>query len=70
MRSLHALGVLLLLVPAVVPADDRPFGLQRRFPWNDSRVVGSPDPPLPYKVVRAFPKLDSIVTLSVTARRP
>jgi uncharacterized repeat protein (TIGR03806 family) len=38
-------------------ANDMPFGLQRRIPWNDSRIVGSPEPILPYKVVRAFPKL-------------
>src|SRR5256885_3267844 len=29
----------------------------RRAPWTTSRVVGSPDPPPPFKVVRAFPKL-------------
>jgi putative heme-binding domain-containing protein len=28
-----------------------------RTPWKTSRVVGSPDPPPPFKVVRAFPKL-------------
>src|SRR5438445_224399 len=28
-----------------------------RIPWTTSRVVGSPDPPPPFKVVRAFPKL-------------
>jgi putative heme-binding domain-containing protein len=28
-----------------------------RRPWTTSRVVGSPDPPAPFKVVRAFPKL-------------
>ncbi len=28
-----------------------------RTPWNTSRVVGSPDPPPAYKVVRAFPNL-------------
>jgi putative heme-binding domain-containing protein len=28
-----------------------------RTPWTTSRVVGSPDPPLPYKVVRVFPNL-------------
>ncbi len=39
------------------PAAGRPHGLERRIPWTDSRVVGSPDPPLPYKAVRAFPKL-------------
>src|SRR5438132_7702157 len=52
----------ILLVTTPLAGDDlaageKPFGLARRIPWNDSRVVGSPDPPLPYKVVRAFPKL-------------
>ena len=28
-----------------------------RMPWTTSRVVGSPDPPPPFKVVRAFPNL-------------
>ena len=28
-----------------------------RTPWTSSRVVGSPDPPPPFKVVRVFPRL-------------
>ena len=28
-----------------------------RTPWTTSRVVGSPDPPPPLKIVRAFPNL-------------
>lgn len=28
-----------------------------RIPWTTSRIVGSPDPPPPFKVVRAFPNL-------------
>src|SRR5437660_5474229 len=28
-----------------------------RPPWTTSRIVGSPDPPPPFKVVRAFPNL-------------
>jgi putative heme-binding domain-containing protein len=28
-----------------------------RKPWTTSRVVGSPDPPAPFKVVRVFPNL-------------
>src|SRR5688572_33173829 len=28
-----------------------------RKPWTTSRVVGSPDPPPPFKVVRVFPRL-------------
>jgi putative heme-binding domain-containing protein len=32
-------------------------GASARKAWTTSRVVGSPDPPPPYKVVRAFPNL-------------
>lgn len=38
-------------------AEDRPFGISKRVPWTTSRLTGSPDPPPPYKIVRAFPKL-------------
>jgi hypothetical protein len=34
--------------------DNKPFGLDRRIPWTTSRVVGTPDPPLPYTTERAF----------------
>jgi uncharacterized repeat protein (TIGR03806 family) len=29
----------------------------KRIPWTTSRVTGSPDPPHPFKIERAFPKL-------------
>ena len=32
-------------------------GLDRRIPWTTSRVVGSPEPPPPYRAERVFPKL-------------
>ena len=47
-------------------AAEKPFGLERRIAWNDSRVVGSPDPMSPYKVVRAFPKLTIKQALTLT----
>src|SRR6266536_550832 len=34
--------------------EPQPFGIDRRIPWTTSRVVGSPDPPLPYTVERTF----------------
>src|SRR5438128_4041627 len=40
-----------------VQAEDKPFGISKRVPWTTSRLTGSPDPPPPYKIVRAFPKL-------------
>ncbi|MBI3408092.1 MAG: PQQ-dependent sugar dehydrogenase [Planctomycetes bacterium] len=33
----------------------KPFGIDKRIPLTTSKVIGSPDPPLPFKVVRAFP---------------
>lgn len=48
-----ALGVWLVLAPAA-RADDRPHGLPRRVAWEDSRLVGSPEPPLPYTVEKTF----------------
>lgn len=48
---------IVLLTSATVTAAENPFGLKKRIPWNDSKIVGSPDPMSPYKVVRAFPNL-------------
>ncbi len=31
-----------------------PYGLNERVPWTTSRLVGSPNPPLPYTVERTF----------------
>ena len=31
-----------------------PFGIETRIPWTTSRVVGSPDPPLPYVATEVF----------------
>ena len=35
----------------------KPFGLSKRVPWTTSKVVGTPDPPPPYRLERAFPQL-------------
>jgi len=61
-RILHV-SLITSLLAAALPsrADDKPaeppFGLAERTLWTTSRVVGSPDPPPPYRVRRAFPKL-------------
>src|SRR5687767_1973149 len=52
MRSLARLGILGLTCALPVAAAAAP-----RPPWTSSRVVGTPDPPLPYKVEDAFPRL-------------
>ncbi|MFN0050585.1 MAG: PQQ-dependent sugar dehydrogenase [Planctomycetales bacterium] len=38
------------------PAQDA-VGIKERILWTTSRVVGSPDPPLPFRAVRAYPNL-------------
>jgi putative heme-binding domain-containing protein len=43
--------------PADPPKAERPFGIAERVPWTTSRVTGSPEPPPPYRIERAFPKL-------------
>ncbi|HVR87094.1 MAG TPA: PQQ-dependent sugar dehydrogenase, partial [Planctomycetota bacterium] len=53
--------------PPEVPS--RPYGLDRRIALLSSRVIGSPDPPLPFRVVPAFPKLKVPCPIAV-AREP
>lgn len=48
-------------------AAEKPYGIPRRTPWTTSRVVGSPDPPLPYKIERVFPKLEFNNPLLITS---
>jgi uncharacterized repeat protein (TIGR03806 family) len=43
----------------------RPFGIDRRIPLTTSRVIGSPDPPRPYRARRAFPKLNLTYPVTV-----
>jgi putative heme-binding domain-containing protein len=43
-------------VESALPQDAKPAPAERT-PWTTSRVVGSPDPPPPFRVVRAFPNL-------------
>src|SRR6266702_1962632 len=47
----------LLWKTAVGWTNDRPYGIDQRIPWTSSRMIGSPDPPLPYLATRVFPKL-------------
>jgi putative heme-binding domain-containing protein len=52
--------------PRAQAAGARPHGITQRQPWTTSRVVGSPDPPLPYRIERVFPKLQFYNPLVVT----
>jgi putative heme-binding domain-containing protein len=42
---------------AQAPPAGKAKAAAERQPWTTSRITGSPDPPPPYKVVRAFPNL-------------
>src|SRR3954451_15982860 len=51
------MALLLGLIPcAVTAAGDEPFGLAKRIPWDERRLSGSPEPPLPYTVEKTFTK--------------
>src|SRR5436190_4407332 len=41
------------------------FRLDKRIPWTTSRVAGSPEPPLPYRAKKAFPKLKIAAPIGV-----
>lgn len=53
--------------PAPVPAD-KPFGLDARVPFATSKVVGSPEPPYPYRTLPAFAgvKFDNPTDLAIS----
>ena len=57
--QLLCVSVLLTGLIATASADDeKPYGIVEYVPLTTSRVVSSPDPPLPYRVVRMLPKLE------------
>ncbi|MCI0376896.1 MAG: PQQ-dependent sugar dehydrogenase [Gemmataceae bacterium] len=56
LSALLILGIASCLVRSAAQSQDVP-AKSARTPWTTSRVVGSPDPPPPFKVVRAFPNL-------------
>lgn len=64
-RRVRAIAFVVFFCLAALPTelicaeDDsyRPYGLTTRIPWTTSRVVGTPEPPPPYTVKRAFPRL-------------
>jgi uncharacterized repeat protein (TIGR03806 family) len=39
---------------------EKPFGIDHRTPWLNSHLVGYPEPPPPYTIVKAFPHLEKI----------
>jgi uncharacterized repeat protein (TIGR03806 family) len=55
-----ALLLLLLCHPRDQAAGDesaQPFGIDQRVAWTTSQFRGSPEPPLPYRAARVFPRV-------------
>src|SRR6266542_3668044 len=50
----------------VLHAAEPPYGIDRRIPWTTSRVVGSPDPPLPYTVEKTFTNISLRAPIFIT----
>lgn len=57
---LSLLGLVLISQPARAGTPEPPpppYGIETRIPWTTSKVVGSPEPPFPFTLKRAFPEL-------------
>ncbi len=74
MKKVHlsiALAAALLALLCVRGADQPKteparFGIDKRIAWTTSRIRGTPEPPPPFKIVRAFPKLTFTNPLHLT----
>jgi uncharacterized repeat protein (TIGR03806 family) len=55
------------LALALLAAEDPPFGIERRIPWTTSRVIGSPEPPLPYSTEQTFTNIQFKSPLYIAA---
>jgi uncharacterized repeat protein (TIGR03806 family) len=75
MRSLLICGALLLGAGVLTlghfvdaqPNAKQPFGIEKRIPWTGSKVIGSPEPPPPYRTERVFPQLKFFEPLEIVA---
>jgi len=68
--AVAAVGYLFAPTPGVSAAADPPArkatGIEKREPWTTSHVKGSPEPPAPFQMVRAYPKLAFDEALELT----
>jgi len=71
-NAFTSIAILFTLLPAVAPAAEpsahplfKPYGIANRTLWSTSRVIGSPEPPPPYRVKRTLPKLQVKQPLSL-----
>ena len=64
--TLLAAAVLMCRIPRLEGAEEPPFGIDHRIPWTTSRVVGSPEPPLPFTVEKTFTNISWRAPIFVT----
>jgi uncharacterized repeat protein (TIGR03806 family) len=58
MRRAFLVIALASTIPQILEAANKqPFGIEHRTQWTTSRLIGSPDPPLPYTVEKTFAKI-------------
>ena len=50
-------AAVLLICGGRAAESEKPFGMEQRIPWKNSRLVGTPDPPPPYRLTRVFPQV-------------
>src|SRR5262245_64939838 len=57
----------LLFVSSAMAADAvrKPYGIEKRELWTTGNIHGTPEPPSPYVMENAFPKLELFEPLSV-----
>ncbi len=58
--------VLICSLPPLQGAEEQAFGLDHRIPWTTSRVMGSPEPPLPFTVEKTFTNIQWRAPIFVT----
>jgi uncharacterized repeat protein (TIGR03806 family) len=71
-RSATAWSIFVVLwvlggLPLLHATDESPFGISHRIPWTTSRLIGSPDPPLPYTVEKTFTNITWQQPIFITA---
>ncbi len=54
MKNSRVALVLIVLGSSPIAEAAAPYGISERVKWTSSRVIGSPDPPSPYRLTRAF----------------
>lgn len=65
-RIIATASLLILFAASAATSRTNSFSLEKQIPFTTSRLIGSPDPSLPYRSKRAFPKLDFKHSLYIT----